>query len=61
MNATEKPKVRCVKFNNGVHEWVATVPGDAPRWFTRWRDAFDYAYTAARLRNVLTDVFEGLT
>jgi hypothetical protein len=54
-------KVRRVNFNNGVHEWVATVPGGAPRWFTRWRDAYDYAYTATRVRNVVTDALKGLS
>lgn len=56
-----KATVNCVQFSNGVHEWVARVPNDAPRWFPRWKDAYEYAYTATRIRNVVNDVFKGLT
>ena len=48
------------KVWSAFHQWVAMVPGDAPRWFPTWKEAYDFAYTATRVRNVLTDVFGGL-
>lgn len=30
------------------------------KWFDRWRDAYDWAYTAARVRNVAADALGAL-
>lgn len=46
-----KPKVM---YSPVLREWFVMFQGHAS-WFTRWVDAYSYAYTVARVRNVAAD------
>lgn len=48
----EKARVQSVLFT--AREWVVLFHGEA-RWFTNWKEAYDYAYVVARVRNVVAD------
>lgn len=51
-----KPRVFQSRPTNGPAEWVVFFYGQT-QWFETWIDAYSYAYTASRIRNVLADVF----
>lgn len=46
-----KPRVRYSKF---AHEWHVSNHGGID-WFPTWREAYDFAFTAARVRHVVAD------
>lgn len=51
-----KPKVFIVGYGAAAVWFQGEL-----QWFTRWRDAYDWAYTAARVRNVAADALRDLS